>query len=126
MHIQVVAEDPLPHFPWPIEVVNARGITCGDVFDAVVQKLLEHVSGEEYNTWTKHRKEVAARAYHQRVRTPVDPAGPDGVPDVHDGLRRIDYMGERVVITFHGLERASMMMDDLWFMFFGASERSEV
>ena len=129
MRIQGVAEDPLPHFPWLIEVENTRGITCGDVFDAIARKFVEYVPEEEYNSWTKHRKTVAARSYHQRVRTPaVDPARPDEVPDGrghhHDGLRRIDYMGAKVI--FHGLEQASAMMDNTWFMYVGASERSNM
>lgn len=127
MHIQGVAEDPLPHFPWPIEVTNARGITCGDVFDAISKKLLEYVSEKEFNTWTKHRKVAAARAYHQRARKSVDPPSMDDKAlNARDGLRRIDYMGEKVIVVFHGLEQASATMGDTWFVYLGANERSKV
>ena len=71
---------------------------------------------------------MVAQTYYQWVRTPrVDP---DEVLDVrvhhHSvGLRRIDYMGEKVI--FHGLEQASAMMDDtVWFMSAGVSERSNM
>lgn len=124
MHIQPVAEDPLPHFPWPIEIANPRGITCGDVLDAIARKLLEYVPEKEYNGWTHHRRVMAARTYHQRARKSVDPAKLEGALVVRDGLRRIDYVGGKVI--FHGLEQASVTVDDTWFMFLGASGRSMV
>lgn len=122
MHIQPVAEDPLPHFPWPIEVVNAHGITCGDVFDAIARKFLEHVSEQEYNNWTRHRQSMAARTYHQRVGTLADPTKLDEVQEACEGLRCIDYVGGKVV--FHGLEQACATMGDTWFMYLGAGEGS--
>ena len=56
---------------------------------------------------------VAARVYHRRVRTPC--VDPDEVLDVRvdhhgAGLRRINYMSEKVI--FHGLEQAAAMMGD--------------
>ncbi|KAG9310055.1 hypothetical protein JVU11DRAFT_10098 [Chiua virens] len=117
MRIETVSEDPLPHFPWPIEITNAQGITCGDVFDAITRKFMEHVSEDEYGSWTPHRKTSAARGYHRRVRTLPDATKPGEVPNTAIGLRRLDYIGERVV--FRGLEQAASMLEDTWFMYFG-------
>ena len=152
MHVCIVAEDPLPHVPWPIEVENARGITCGDVLDAIARTFIECVGEGEFRSWTRHRQGVAARAYYRRVSSvesgPHSNVHPDTHAnansklnvdrdsdpnlmkpsrvrhDVHEGLRRIDYMGDRVL--FHGLEQASALVEDTWFMYVAASERSKL
>ncbi|KAF9218688.1 hypothetical protein BS17DRAFT_790881 [Gyrodon lividus] len=116
MHIVGIADDPLPNFPWPIMVRNMQGITCADVFQAISSNFQEHVTTDEYNSWTGRRRELTARAYHRRVRIPLDWTRPDEVPGPNDGLRRIDYMGDKVM--FRGLE-ASPLKDGTWLMFVG-------
>ena len=97
MYLQGVADDPLPHFPWLIEVETTQGITHFDVFDAITRTFLEHVTEEKYNSWTTHRKTGSARADHQRARTPrVDPDEvPDGYlhPSTHGGKGDIPWSG---------------------------------
>jgi len=123
MRIECVADDPLPHFPWPIEIRNSRGITCGDVFQAISRHFLKYVSGKEYSGWSARRKKIAARAYYARVGTPRDRARRRNVAGPDDGLRRIDYVGSERMI-FRGLEQACAMMDNTWLMYLG-SERSK-
>lgn len=117
MHIDGVADDPAPSFPWPIVVSNELGITCADVFYAIYNNFQEYVTTDEYNSWTGRRREQAARAYHRRVRQPLDWSRPDEIlgPD-GDGLRRIDYMGDKVM--FRGLD-VSPLRDGTWLMFVG-------
>lgn len=114
MHIIGVADDTAPTFPWPIMVCNPRGITCQDVFEAIYENFQEHVTQEEYFGWTLRRREQCSRAYYMRVRSSNSwnsPATPGG-----DALRRIDYMGDRVM--FRGLE-SSPNKDGSWIMFVG-------
>ncbi|EGO29962.1 hypothetical protein SERLADRAFT_458368 [Serpula lacrymans var. lacrymans S7.9] len=115
MHIIGVADDPAPKFPWPIMVYNARGITCGDVFSAISTNFQQHVTAAEYDSWSGRRREMAARAYHTRVRT-SNTFNPHDIPGDDDGLRRIDYMGDKIM--FRGLE-ASPRKDGTWLMFVG-------
>ncbi|KAH7887212.1 hypothetical protein F5I97DRAFT_1807635 [Phlebopus sp. FC_14] len=116
MHVVGVADDPAPIFPWPIMVRNERGITCGDVFQAISSNFQEHVTVEEYNGWSGRRRDLAARAYQKRVHEPLDWTRPHEIPGRNDGLRRIDYMGDKVM--FRGLE-PSPWRDGTWIMFVG-------
>jgi hypothetical protein len=114
MHIHAVADDSAPNFPWPFTVRNPRGITCQDVFRTIYRNFQQHVTEQEFNTWSRRRKEQCSRAYHLRVDSmnawnPVPPA-------FGDGLRRIDYMGERIM--FRGLE-PSPAGETSWIMFVG-------
>ncbi|KIJ59980.1 hypothetical protein HYDPIDRAFT_99725 [Hydnomerulius pinastri MD-312] len=116
MHIVGVADDPAPGFPWPIMVRNEQGITCADVFQTIASNFQQYVTTDEYNSWSGRRRDLAARAYHRRIRTPLDWNQPEDVPGPYDGLRRIDYMGDKVM--FRGLE-ASPLKDGTWLMFVG-------
>ncbi|KAF9234742.1 hypothetical protein BU15DRAFT_65453 [Melanogaster broomeanus] len=116
MTIIGVADDPLPYFPWPISIYNTQGITCGDVFTAISNNFQEHVAVVEYNNWTVRQREVAARAYYRRISIPLDLRRPDELPNPGDGLRRIDYMANKVM--FRGLE-ASPLRNGQWLMFLG-------
>ena len=113
MHIHAVADDSLPDFPWPITVRNTRGITCQDVFEAIYRNFQEYVTAQEFGTWSSRRKEQCSRAYHLRVHS-VNAWNP--LPLLDEGLRRIDYMGERVM--FRGLE-PSPNRETSWIMFVG-------
>jgi hypothetical protein len=120
--IRAIADDTTPTFPWPFTVTNPQGISCGDVFKTIVENFSQRVSQTEYENWSTRRKENASHAYWQRVRncqamdeqvrhlTDVVPTGGN------DGLRRIDYMGDRVM--FRGLE-PSPKKDGTWIMFVG-------
>ncbi|KAH7920076.1 hypothetical protein BV22DRAFT_1040288 [Leucogyrophana mollusca] len=116
MHIVGVADDPAPAFPWPIMVTRARGVTCGDVWETIFNNFQQHVTVDEYNAWSARRREMAARAYFKRVRVPLDWDVPEEVPGDGDGLRRIDYMGDKMM--FRGLE-PSPLKDGTWLMFVG-------
>lgn len=116
MHIADIADDPAPTFSHSILVHNTCGITCGDVFETIWRHFQEHIRPDEYDSWSPRRRDLAARAYHKRVHEPLDWAQPNNIPGRRDGLRRIDYMGDKVM--FRGLE-PSPRKDNTWLMFVG-------
>jgi hypothetical protein len=115
MHIIGVGDDTAPTFPWPATVHNPTGITCQDVLNAIFANFQEHISEDEYDVWTERQKDRCTRAYHLRVEN-ANAWNPELTPPTHDGLRRIDYMGDRVM--FRGLE-PSPDGDLSWIMFVG-------
>lgn len=116
IHIADVADDSAPTFSHSIMVHNECGITCSDIFEAIWKHFQRHVRPEEYNSWSGRRRDLAARAYHKRVHEPLDWTQPNSIPGRRDGLRRIDYMGDKVM--FRGLE-PSPRNDNTWLMFIG-------
>lgn len=116
MHIADIADDPAPTFSHSILVHNMRGITCGDVFETIWRHFQEHIRPDEYDSWSGRRRDLAARTYHKRVHEPLDWTQPNNIPGRGDGLRRIDYMGDKVM--FRGLE-PSPRKDNTWLMFVG-------
>ncbi|KAL4064705.1 hypothetical protein V8B97DRAFT_1297223 [Scleroderma yunnanense] len=116
MHIADIADDPAPTFSHSILVHNVHGITCGDVFETIWRHFQIHITVDEYNSWSGRRRDLAARTYHKRVHEPLDWTQPDSFPGRGDGLRRIDYMGDKVM--FRGLE-PSPRKDDTWLLFVG-------
>jgi hypothetical protein len=115
MRIRAVADDSSPNFPWPITVRNTRGVTCQDIFSAIYRNFQEFVTVQEYEGWSSRRKDQCARAYQVRVQT-TNAWNPERPIPWNDGLRRIDYMGDRVL--FRGLE-PSPNRDPSWIMFVG-------
>jgi hypothetical protein len=118
MHIKNIADDDSTNpFPWPMIVHNSDGVLLRDIFAAISENFSQYVAQEEFSHWTEERKKTAKRAYRARVaiaNTSLDPF----IPPSHDntGLRRVDYMGERVL--FRGLE-PSPEQDGTWVMFLG-------
>jgi hypothetical protein len=111
MHIKSVADDTDSHFPWPMMVYSTRGIQLRDVFLAISENFAQYVAVEEFSRWSAERKGCARGAYYRRV------AGEgEGEERVDAGLRRVDYMGGRVL--FRGLE-ASPEKDGTWVLFLG-------
>lgn len=108
MYINAVADDTAPHFPWPFMVFNPRGIKCEDVFEAIFENFQQHVSQHEHDSWSALRQRQSGRAYHIRLAS-EDREG--------DGLRRIDYLGHRVM--FRGLEPNPNRDGSGWVMFIG-------
>jgi hypothetical protein len=107
MDIHAVADDTAPTFPWSFVVHNPNGITCWDVFETVFDNFSQYVREEEHASWCFNRRVNAQNAYNLRVMQ---------VPVVRDALRRIDYLGDRIM--FRGLE-PSPEKDGTWVMFAG-------
>jgi len=101
-------------FPWPMWVLNERGITVQDVFDTISYNFSLHVSGEEYASWDERRQAQAGAAYWNKVyrNQGINPHFPIN----SDGLKRVDYLGDRVM--FRGLE-PSPRKDGTWMLFVG-------
>jgi hypothetical protein len=113
MHIKDVADDTAPQFPWPILITNEQGIILEDVFNAISDNFSLHVAVEEYNSWDERRRDQAGTAYWSRVRRTQSM---HSYHTYNDGLRRFDYMGDRVM--FRGLE-PSPRKDGTWMLFVG-------
>jgi len=109
-----VADDTVPQFPWPMWVQNDRGITVQDVFEAISYNFSLHVSGEEFASWDERRQAQAGAAYWNKVirNQAIHPHRAAN----NDGLKRVDYLGDRVM--FRGLE-PSPRMDGTWMLFVG-------
>lgn len=103
----------LPLLIIPDLIARALGITIQDVFDAIFSNFAIHVSEEEYNSWDERRRALAGRAYWSRVNELRHLGRADGS---ESGLKRIDYLGERVM--FRGLEPAPGR-ENAWMLFIG-------
>jgi len=114
MEIMDVADDTVPRFPWPMWVQNDRGITVQDVFEAISYNFSLHVSGDEFASWDERRQAQAGAAYWSKVirNQAIHPHRAVN----NDGLKRVDYLGDRVM--FRGLE-PSPRMDGTWMLFVG-------
>lgn len=114
MHITSVADDDGP-FPWHMTVQNPAGILLRDVLATITQTFNQYIAEEEFLRWSPERQNTTKRAYRDRVAMPTLSLDPFVVPVRDDtGMRRVDYMGERVL--FRGLEASD---DGTWIMFLG-------
>ncbi|CCM04388.1 uncharacterized protein FIBRA_06564 [Fibroporia radiculosa] len=103
VRITALADDTFPVFPWPITVMPhhpALPVLVRDVLNACIANFEERMTREEVDALALDRRPQVFRAYWARVRSMV--AG--RIPGDDDGLRRIDYLGDRVF--FRGLEPA--------------------
>ncbi|KAI0915178.1 hypothetical protein AcV5_005499 [Taiwanofungus camphoratus] len=103
LHITALADDTLPRFPWPFIVVPhhpSLPVLIRDVLNACIANFEERMTQEEVDALSEQRKDQTYRAYWQRVTTMVG----GRIPGDEDGLRRIDYLGDRAF--FRGLEPA--------------------
>ena len=119
MHIKHIADDDnVFPFPWPMMVYNPHGILLRDVFAAISENFTQYVARDEFAEWGEQRQNSAKSAYSARVATPIYAQVGSNIPPSYDdtGLRRVDYMGERVL--FRGLE-PSPDKDGTWVMFLG-------
>lgn len=96
----------LPH--WAVDVANAAGITCGDVFDAIHKTFTAPLSAAEQVQYvTEQNRSAVEQAFKQRCKD---------VPglDRKHSLLRIDLLlGRRI---FAGLSLAGEDRCDLWEM----------
>jgi len=114
MEIRDVADDTPPQFPWPFKVMNERGITVQDVFQAISYNFSRLVHDWEFDSWDERRQVQAGTAYWNKVfrYQAINPHRP-----IHNnGVKRADYLGDRVM--FRGLE-PSPRMDGTWMLFVG-------
>jgi len=89
-------------------------ITVRDVFETISYNFSLHVSEEEFASWDERRQAQAGAAYWIKVLRSqgIYPHRPPN----NEGLKRIDYLGDRVM--FRGLE-PSPHMDGTWVLFVG-------
>ncbi|KIJ59990.1 hypothetical protein HYDPIDRAFT_117902 [Hydnomerulius pinastri MD-312] len=96
----------MPEFPsWPIEVVNARGVTVSDVLVRIRDVLNRSVSPMETAV-----SGIASEYF--RARTRADPR------EFAQGVKRMDFLGPNVF--FLGLSRA-YDGQDRWDVHFSSS-----
>ncbi|THH13003.1 hypothetical protein EW146_g7175 [Bondarzewia mesenterica] len=123
MRIAHLADDSLPYFPWGVTVHNAEGVLCQDVFRAIAVNLGQRITGDEWEGFNGERKGRVARAWQVRCvmydgrQLEGDEVRAAGAGD--DGVRRVDFLGDRV--RFRGLEAAEGRGEgeDSWVMFVG-------
>lgn len=125
LEIMAVAEDPSLSFAWPVTITNPTGILVEDVLQGIWANFHELVARDEYNNWDAVTRASADAACWRRSM-PVDGARGVGRRDdgasgtnatrqrAEDGIRRIDWLGERVM--FRGLERDE---EGGWIIFIG-------
>jgi hypothetical protein len=112
MDITDVADDTAPRFLWPMQIRNERGINLQDVFNIISANFREHIYQNELDSWDERRRYQSWAGYWGRVRR-------NQIVDFHSnnaGLKRVDYMGDRVM--FRGLE-PSPRMDGTWMLCLG-------
>lgn len=110
MYINAVADDPLHAFPWPIMVENLGGITCQDVFEYIHDNLQMFISRAEFESWPMTKRLQVKYACQDRMAARRNSEG-----EYEQGLRRIDFFGDRV--AFRGLGPSPNK--DGWVMFVG-------
>ena len=114
MYIDTVGDDPSRTFLWPFPIHNPNGILCQDVFEAICVNFEQYISQDEYDSWPESLQNRCTRSYNARLAT-ANSWNPELSPPSNDGLRRIDYMGDRFM--FRGLEPHPN--DSSWTLFVG-------
>lgn len=111
LHVSGIADDPVGRFPWPFTITSAHehvGITVVDVLDAIYCNFQELMTEEEYWSLDVERREQVVRSFHIRQvlrrekHTMLTFAGRTNEPFSEDGVRRVDYLGDRYILR--GLE----------------------
>lgn len=103
LHISALADDNFTRFPWPFAVRphhERLPVLVMDVLNACVANFEEFMRAEEVAALPEERRNQMYNAYWDRVRRMWS----GRIPGDDDGLRRIDYLGDRVL--FRGLEPA--------------------
>jgi len=103
MLISAVADDPFPVFPWPVLVRNPRGVLCIDVFRAVHKNFQAYLTKNEVSKFSAFKLKMVEEACNQRREGRL--MGREWNDD-EDGLRRVDYLVDRVM--FRGLEQSKL------------------
>ncbi|KAA1475057.1 hypothetical protein DENSPDRAFT_782661, partial [Dentipellis sp. KUC8613] len=117
LRIAHVADDSAPAWPWPVTVTNPQGVACADVYVALAANFAEHVRAHEYAALTEERQLRVRMAWQARIAMPPYRRDSGGFADsAGDAVRRIDYLGERVM--FRGIE-PSPERDGSWVLFVG-------
>lgn len=100
LYIGALADDNCTTFPWPMLVTPRDGlpVMVRDVLNALIANFEEWLTCEEIAALSDQRRAHMLRAYWERVGTIIC----GRIPGDDDGLRRIDYLGDRV--WFRGLE----------------------
>jgi len=113
MLISAVADDPFPVFPWPVLVRNPRGVLCVDVFRAVHKNFQAYLTKAEVSKFSAFKLRMVEEACSQRRESRL--MGREWNDD-EDGLRRVDYLVDRVM--FRGLD-ASTIGGGSWVLHLG-------
>ncbi|KAH9836153.1 uncharacterized protein C8Q71DRAFT_724002 [Rhodofomes roseus] len=103
LYIGALADDNCDPFPWPMLVLPHHSelpVMVMDVLSALIANFEELMTPEEVAALSEQRRQHMYRAYWERARMMVS----GRIPGDDDGLRRIDYLGDRPF--FRGLEPA--------------------
>lgn len=98
LSVTALADDMMTTFSWPVTAMAhhpALPVTVENVLDALYQNFQEFMTKEELDSLTEQRRQQVLRAYEDRARN---------LPDIDhtDGVRRVDFLGDRCI--FRGLE----------------------
>jgi hypothetical protein len=118
MWITAVADDPWPIFPWPIAVYNSHGVLCKDVFHAIFQNFQKFLTKKEVSLFSQFKRQMVEGAFNIRRDSKLM----GKVWDDQDGLRRIDYLVDKVM--FRGLE-PTVNRGGSWMLFLGPTGPEE-
>ncbi|PPQ66825.1 hypothetical protein CVT24_008684 [Panaeolus cyanescens] len=104
MHMNAVAGDTAPCFPWPFTITNPKGIKVGDVLSGIFKAFTTPVTTDEINSWPIGRQRAADHAWRSRVQALDGDYRQWGmqVPAELTRILRCDAMGG--VMWFRGIE----------------------
>ncbi|KZT69143.1 hypothetical protein DAEQUDRAFT_750962 [Daedalea quercina L-15889] len=103
LYIGALADDHCDPFPWPMLVQPRHErlpVMVRDVLNTLIANFEEHLTEEEIAALSDQRRAHMLRAYWERAQQ----MWCGRIPGDDDGLRRIDYLGDRA--WFRGLEPA--------------------
>ncbi|KAF9037079.1 hypothetical protein BJ165DRAFT_1309077, partial [Panaeolus papilionaceus] len=104
MHINAVAGDTAPSFPWAFTIANEKGIKVGDVLNGIFKAFTTPVNPDERSSWPMGRQRAAHYAWVSRIealRGDYEQWGLQ-VPGELMHMLRCDAMGG--VMWFRGIE----------------------
>ncbi|EJC99224.1 uncharacterized protein FOMMEDRAFT_148768 [Fomitiporia mediterranea MF3/22] len=83
-----------PYREWTIEVRNSRGVTVGDVLNALYRELRHRVSNTEWTAAPRTHQARVAETFYTRCRRSADPRY-----EQRAGVRRIDWLLKSTVFV---------------------------
>ena len=84
----------LPYRDWTIEVHNSRGVTVGDVLNALYRELRHRVNSAEWNGAPRPHQARVAETFYSRSRRSPDPRY-----EQRAGVRRVDWLLKSTVFV---------------------------
>jgi hypothetical protein len=98
--------------PWSIDVSNAAGVTCGDVFDAICAAMQRRVRRSEWLIAQESLQEKIIRAFAWRCYSALGPPG----YEEQQGPKRVDWLLKKTV--FRGISHGGE--EDTWVLHLGS------